>query len=244
MTVTKEPVVPAASARRRYHRAVLIGVATVVGLFVWAVGVARTGGDSLPGPGAAPAAVEPADSGVGTDRGKPVRPADRPADPADSSVDADAPVDPAVVKAIAALGIPPLGAQSAKPVGIGATAAPAAGLSVQLGKVTAVEAKATGVGEIAGPALAVPVTVTNDSDHPISLATANVTAFSSSGAPASSVSSDSRTKRFPTTVKARSTVTGTVVFAIPKDSRKTVTIVVLVDTTSPAAIFSGPLPTR
>jgi hypothetical protein len=115
-------------------------------------------------------------------------------------------------------------------VGLGETAQPVAGLQL-----------ADGPGEIAGPALSFDVTVANDTDEAVSLATTVVTVTSGADlVPADQLATGS--EALPADVPAGGSATATYVFTVPVERRDDVRITFDYLAGTPAVVFSGQAP--
>ena len=112
------------------------------------------------------------------------------------------------------------------------------GLTVRLGKITAVKGEARVPGEIAGPALKIEVVASNESKKPISLD--SVVVFVSYGAertPAAELSEGAR--RLAGNVGAGDSARGTYIFTVPKDERDLVRVEVSHSGDEPTLAFEG-----
>lgn len=186
---------------------------------------------ATPSETAATATVPPADPGPGAAEVPPGAEAPPPADPA--TVDRKGQSE----KQLAEIPQP-----VAPPVELNAKKTVKTGISAAISGLTAVQGEAQGVGEVAGPALRFKLTVTNDTDKELSLASAlvNVT-FGADEAPAGELSGPD-TVAFPASVAPGGTAEAVYVFSVPADSRDDVRIYFNLEAETPISAFAGKAP--
>lgn len=130
--------------------------------------------------------------------------------------------------------------QAPAPIGSPSDVMP--GVTAVVSSVEAVEGTAEGPGEVAGPAIKFVITVTNDSEEPISLATAVINVdYGVDRTPASELSRSGGSP-FPAEVAAGASETGTFVYTIPRDQRADVRITVDYSVDVPPLVFAGAVP--
>jgi hypothetical protein len=206
-----DPTREAATSGRR--RAIIVAVAllVVVGLVVVLVLATRSGSGST---GASPS-EEPA----------------FPSDPSATSTPVTS-QDPLEGQA------PP---EEAAPVAIDATAEPVPGVVTSIGDLAAIDGVADGPGEVAGPALSFEVTVRNDTDEAVSLASTVVTVSTGEDRlPADALTTGATA--LPAEVAAGASATGTYVFTVPVDRRDDVRIAFDYLVGTPVVVFAGEAP--
>jgi hypothetical protein len=125
-----------------------------------------------------------------------------------------------------------------EPVPVDRTAEVERDLTVRIERTEAIEAKATLPGEIAGPAVVVDLVADNKTSAPVDLSAVVVECIDAAKAPCNRISSDPA-KPFSGTVPAGATATGRYVFVIPKDQRKSVSLVVTLTGDRPVVVFRG-----
>lgn len=127
----------------------------------------------------------------------------------------------------------------ASPVELDAKKTVRTGVAAAVSGLESVQGEARGVGEIAGPALRFTLTVTNDTDKELSLASAlvNVT-FGTDETPAGELSGPG-TAAFPGSVAPGGTAEAVYVFSVPADSRDDVRIYFNLEAETPIAAFAG-----
>ncbi len=114
------------------------------------------------------------------------------------------------------------------------------GLTVRLTEIKAVQAVAQVPGEIAGPALRITVAARNSSSRSIEVDRLVVfVAHGKARTPASSLSEGA--KPLSGSVPAKSSRSGTYVYAVPKDERKLVRVEVSYSGQAPTVAFEGPV---
>lgn len=115
----------------------------------------------------------------------------------------------------------------------------AAGLTVAISALEAVDGTGTVAGEVAGPAVRFTVTVTNGTDGPIDLSTAvvNVT-YGPDRSPGGELSGPG-VDRLPATVAAGATQTGVYVFGVPLEERGRIQVMVDLAAGEPIIVFEG-----
>lgn len=130
----------------------------------------------------------------------------------------------------------------ASPVDLNAKNTVKAGVTATISTMESVQGEARGIGEIAGPALRFTLTITNDTDKVLSMASAlvNVT-FGADESPAAELSGPG-TRAFPGSVAAGATATAVYVFSVPPDSRDDVRIYFNLEAETPIASFAGRAP--
>lgn len=126
---------------------------------------------------------------------------------------------------------------SKKPVKIDKPSTTGTGLTVELGRIRAIEAKAQIPGEVAGPALAVTVDVTNTGDKAADLSTVVVTLFDSDEAPGGEMTADPA-KPLKGSLAAGKSTSGVYVFTVPKKKRSPITVTVSIRD-APVLVFKG-----
>ncbi|GAA1855399.1 hypothetical protein ACFFOM_11090 [Microlunatus capsulatus] len=125
-----------------------------------------------------------------------------------------------------------------KPVRLDAPGEAADDVVVRLASVRAVEATASGPGEVAGPALAVTVSIENGTTAELDLGSAVVNLADAKGAPGSLMSADPA-RPLPTRAAAGQTVDGVYVFTVAEGRRDPVTVEVGVTPSDPLVVFRG-----
>lgn len=124
------------------------------------------------------------------------------------------------------------------PVAIDATAEPVPGVRASIGSLAAVDGVADGPGEVAGPALSFEVTVRNDTDAAVSLASTVVTVSTGEDRlPADALTTGATA--LPAEVAPGASVTGTYVFTVPVDRRDDVRIAFDYLVGTPVVVFAG-----
>lgn len=112
-----------------------------------------------------------------------------------------------------------------------------------LGTLEAVDGVAQGPGEVAGPALRFTLTVRNDTAASVSLAATVVNLYAGVDQTPSIDLAEPGGVPLPNEVKPGKSVTGTFVFAVPRDARNPVKITVDYSVGVPIVVFQGPAPT-
>lgn len=116
-----------------------------------------------------------------------------------------------------------------------------AGVTVSLGTIAAFTGTGVLPGEVAGPAVAVPVTLRNGTGAPVSADDVVVDLVGASGAPAAPLSSPPANP-LTGTVAPGASVSGTYTFTVPTSERSNVSITVTYRAGVPVARFTGPVP--
>ena len=124
------------------------------------------------------------------------------------------------------------------PVKLGKPSRPTAGTSVKITSVKAITAKAQLPGEVAGPAVALTVTVKNGGTKPMDLSAVVVTLTDSSGAPGSEMTAKPA-KAFSGRLAKGRTATGVYVFTVAKSRRSPVSVLVTLAGETPVLLFKG-----
>lgn len=114
-------------------------------------------------------------------------------------------------------------------------------LTARIVSMRAVQAKATQPGQVGGPALRFVIRLANAGSKPVDLSSAVVNVYSGvDQEPAYQLDSDGLV--FPSSVAARSSVTGTALFTVPVSDRGQVRITVDTSATTTVVAFSGAAP--
>jgi len=213
-----------------------------------AIGVAIIGtrGDSTP----AAAAPSTGSQAPGGSMATPSPPAQESTGPS-TDVSASNGSSPAVSPSATSTKAPPVDLATASPQPTGsatplapidptATATPAAGLTVSLGALAAVQGVAQGPGEIAGPAVRVPVRISNATDEGLDLATVVVdVSYGKDRTPASTLSKGGSPLAAQGTLAAGRSAEGVYLFSVPKAEQDELRVVVHYDVRLPDAVFTG-----
>jgi hypothetical protein len=118
-------------------------------------------------------------------------------------------------------------------------ASPAAGLSVTLDGIRAIEADAQGPGMMAGPAVTVMVTVRNETGRQVRAPGGTMTVtYGPEDIPAE-LSQQPSDVPVPPSIEAGGTVQGTYTFLVPVDERNELTITFDYRASDPAVVFTG-----
>lgn len=112
------------------------------------------------------------------------------------------------------------------------------GITVDVAHVRRLAVKAKTPGEIAGPAVAITLTVDNAGKKPVDLSTAMVSVTGSDGAYGQPTTSDPYAP-FTGPVEAGGSESGTYVFRLPADQRKSLSVTVEYVAGAPIALFVG-----
>ncbi len=112
------------------------------------------------------------------------------------------------------------------------------GVTVSLDAVERVDAQASGPGEIAGPALALTVTLTNGSAGTLTLDDVVVNLYGQEGAPGSLFPSEPRTRPLAGELAPGARSTGTYVVSVPSSSSGRVIASVFVGAGVPSPLFT------
>lgn len=134
--------------------------------------------------------------------------------------------------------VKPRQVESRAPVDLDEQATAGPGVQVRLVSVRKVRATAQLPGEVAGPALAVAVSVDNRAAAAVTLDRVVVDLADASGAPGSPISTPPA-KPLPATLAAGGAAEGTYVFTVPSNRQSTVTITVSLDPGQPVLVFRG-----
>ena len=118
------------------------------------------------------------------------------------------------------------------------TAAVSAGVSVEVQKVAAVTGVARGPGEVGGPAAAVTVKLTNNSDQPLALSQLQVTAGDKAGTPTPSLSG-APAAAMAGSLDAGQSSTGVYVFSLGKNFSSPLQISISYSAGAPVALFTA-----
>jgi hypothetical protein len=129
----------------------------------------------------------------------------------------------------------PVSTAPAVPIGTPATVG---GVTVRIGAVSSFTGSAVTPGELGGPAVAVPVTLRNDTSAAVSAADVVVDLVRADGSPASPLSG-SPASPLPATIAPGATVSGVYAFTLATDARADVSITVSYRTGVPVAAFTG-----
>lgn len=124
------------------------------------------------------------------------------------------------------------------PVEAGEIAQTPTGVTVSLDAVERVDAQASGPGEIAGPALALTVTLTNGSAGTLTLDDVVVNLYGQEGAPGSLFPSEPRTRPLAGELAPGARSTGTYVVSVPSSSSGRVIASVFVGAGVPSPLFT------
>jgi hypothetical protein len=127
--------------------------------------------------------------------------------------------------------------ETKKPVKLDRPSTTGTGLTVNLTSIKPVNARAEQPGEVAGPALAITITVKNTGSKAAELNTLVVNVLNSDDAPGTQMSAKP-SKPLAGSVAAGKTKTGVYVFTVPKDKRKPVTVTVDI-AGAPVLAFTG-----
>lgn len=134
--------------------------------------------------------------------------------------------------------VPTVPVTTAPAVPLTAAAPATGGGSITIGAITSLQGTAQLPGEIAGPAVRVPVTITNGAAAPINLSQVVVDLVDSSGVSAGPLSTDPAVP-FSGSLAAGATANGVYVFSLATDDRRDIRIVVTYTTAAPVVVFSG-----
>jgi hypothetical protein len=110
---------------------------------------------------------------------------------------------------------------------------------VQITKVEHVAGKATGAGEVDGPALRFTVVVKNSSTEPLNAGLIAVNAYYGAALTPANPFEQPGAQPFEGSVKPGDTVTGILLFAVPKAQQGNVTVTVDYQPGKPVAAFRG-----
>lgn len=132
-----------------------------------------------------------------------------------------------------------MGAELLDPVPLDA-AVPLGGAEVSVTSLDAVDGGGDAPGDLAGPAVAVTVSVTNTSVETLDLSEVVVDLQGADHAPFPPLASGS--EALPTEVAAGGTVRGTWVFSVPEDARTGARVLVDLGATTDTAVLQGDLP--
>lgn len=124
------------------------------------------------------------------------------------------------------------------PVPAGEIVAVPSGPTVSLDAVERVEAQASGPGEVAGPALALTVTVTNGAGGPLTLDDVVVNLYGQEGAPGSLFVSDPRMQPLTGELAPGDRATGTYVLSLPPTDDGQLIVSVAVGADVPTPLFT------
>lgn len=127
-------------------------------------------------------------------------------------------------------------------VSLDETVRPAEGLEITVDSTQPVQAQGMGPGGVAGPAIAVVVTVRNTTDATVSTLGSSVTVTYGPDDSPATPSRQPDDEMLPQEVAPGKTVTGTYTFLVPEDQRKDVVITASYRATDPAAVFAGQAP--
>ena len=117
-------------------------------------------------------------------------------------------------------------------------ASPAEGLTVRLGGVKAIEAKAQGPGEVAGPAVAVTIEIENKGSKAFDTGLLSVNLDDAKGRPGSGMMAKPA-KWITGSVEPDAKVSGVYVFTVPKANRDPITVSVSLNPGMPTVLFTG-----
>jgi hypothetical protein len=127
----------------------------------------------------------------------------------------------------------------ADPVAIDQPASFTERVTAEVTKIESVEGEANGPGEIAGAALRISVTLTNNSQRPVDLDKSVVALFfGADDAPATELSGPG-VERFTGTLRNGESASGVYVFRVPEDQRDQIRITVSYSPTDTAVAFEG-----
>jgi hypothetical protein len=127
--------------------------------------------------------------------------------------------------------------QSKKPVHLDKPSDTGTGLTARIASVEPVNAKARLPGEVAGPALAITLTVTNSGTTSAPLDSVVVTLADSGNAPGNEMSAKPA-KPFPAKVAPGNKATAVYVFTVPKNKRNPITVTATLGD-APVLVFTG-----
>ena len=127
--------------------------------------------------------------------------------------------------------------ESKKPVKLDRPSTTGTGLTVNLTSIDPVDAKAEQPGEVAGPGLAITITIRNTASKAADLSTLVVNLANSDDAPGTQMSAKP-SNPLTGSVAAGKTRTGVYVFTVPKAKRKPVTVTVDI-AGAPVLVFTG-----
>lgn len=119
-----------------------------------------------------------------------------------------------------------------------APAKPADGITVQITKVEAIDAKAQGPGEVSGPAVAVTITLDNGGSQAFDTSLMSVNLEDSKGLPGEGMIG-SPANWIKGSVPQGGNASGVYVFSVPKKSRDPIKVMVSVNPGVPTVVFSG-----
>jgi hypothetical protein len=132
----------------------------------------------------------------------------------------------------------PTGAQETLPSVPLDESAPVGEIQIAIAQIERIQAEARLPGEIAGPAFAVHVSITNNSDAPIDLSTITVNLFDATDAVAPTLSADPAAP-FAGQLDAGQTVSAVYVFQFPDGTPQPVRVEVSQSAETPVAVFTG-----
>ena len=127
---------------------------------------------------------------------------------------------------------------SSKPVQLDKPASSSPGIKVRLTSIRRITVTEGLPGEVAGPALAITVSVDNQSNKTVGLGDAVVNLTDSSGAPANPIVSPPA-RPLPTAVRSGQVVNGVCAFTVATSRQKTVTVTVSLAPDQPVLVFKG-----
>lgn len=131
---------------------------------------------------------------------------------------------------------------TAPPVAIDDVADPGTGMSFRVDRLEAVQGEANGPGEIAGPAVRVTVTASNDTGAPVLLETIVVDLVYGPDRTSAAPLSGPGSVRFSGELAQGASATGVYVFDVPVDQRDEVSVIVSYTAAVSPVVFTGPAP--
>jgi hypothetical protein len=130
------------------------------------------------------------------------------------------------------------------PTPIGDPADTDIGVTVTVPSLKAVEGEGQGAGEVSGPSIQFVVSVGNGTSADVSLAGVVINVYYGDDQTPAGELTGGASSPLPGAVGSGATVSGTYVFAIPKDKRSNVRITVDYQAGSPIVVFEGSAPTK
>ena len=132
--------------------------------------------------------------------------------------------------------------QHPKNVAFRATGRPGKGLVVSIAKVESITSKAVTIGEVGGPALRITVAVHNQGPSTVPISSALTNLYYGPQRTPADPAHEPGSKPFPPTVGAGRTVTGIVIYTIPKADRSKLDLEVNLDNRLRTLEFNGGCP--
>ena len=192
---------------------------------------ASGGSEAEPDPGAEQGGSSPADRGQDEAPGA--------ADETPGAVHIVPPAEPGQPAVVAGSGTGEEKRATTETVALDEPVRPAEGLEITVESAKPVQAEGMGPGGVAGPAIAVVVTVRNTTDSPVATLGSSVTVTYGPDDRPASPSRQPDDVSLPREVAPGKTVSGTYTFLVPEDQREDVVITASYRATDPAAVFAG-----